>query len=68
MAASAGSGRRRARPRRNRNRRIVNDGYLDAAGMGFDLIIFDCDGRLVSQGLTNVLKNAVEAISVRMAP
>src|SRR6266481_3812622 len=30
-------------------------------------IVFDCDGRLVSQGLTNVLKNAVEAISVRMA-
>ncbi|HMI97191.1 MAG TPA: PAS domain-containing sensor histidine kinase [Micropepsaceae bacterium] len=28
-------------------------------------IIFDCDGRLVSQGLTNVLKNAIEAISAR---
>src|SRR5205814_8293151 len=28
---------------------------------------FDCDGRLVSQALTNVLKNAAEAISVRMA-
>jgi two-component system, NtrC family, nitrogen regulation sensor histidine kinase NtrY len=28
--------------------------------------IFECDGRLVSQALTNVLKNAVEAISVRM--
>jgi len=31
-----------------------------------DVIQFDCDGRLVSQALTNVLKNAVEAIAVRM--
>jgi two-component system nitrogen regulation sensor histidine kinase NtrY len=29
-------------------------------------LIFECDGRLVSQALTNVLKNAVEAIAVRM--
>ena len=29
-------------------------------------IAFDCDGRLVSQALTNVLKNAAEAISGRM--
>ena len=27
---------------------------------------FECDGRLVSQALTNVLKNAVEAITVRL--
>jgi two-component system nitrogen regulation sensor histidine kinase NtrY len=31
-----------------------------------DAIMFDCDGRLVSQALTNVLKNAVEAIIVRV--
>ena len=30
-------------------------------------VLFDCDGRLVSQALTNVLKNAVEAILVRIA-
>src|SRR5258708_5194609 len=30
-------------------------------------VVFECDGRLVSQALTNVLKNAVEAIAVRMA-
>ena len=30
-------------------------------------VTFECDGRLVSQALTNVLKNAVEAIAVRMA-
>jgi len=30
-------------------------------------IAFDCDGRLVSQALTNVLKNAAEAIAGRMA-
>jgi two-component system nitrogen regulation sensor histidine kinase NtrY len=29
-------------------------------------VVFECDGRLVSQALTNVLKNAVEAIAVRM--
>jgi two-component system, NtrC family, nitrogen regulation sensor histidine kinase NtrY len=30
-------------------------------------VVFDCDGRLVSQALTNVLKNAAEAIAARMA-
>ena len=30
-------------------------------------IVFDCDGRLVSQALINVLKNAAEAIAARMA-
>ncbi|MGQ0741267.1 MAG: ATP-binding protein, partial [Alphaproteobacteria bacterium] len=30
-----------------------------------DTIHFECDGRLVSQALTNVLKNAVEAIAAR---
>jgi two-component system, NtrC family, nitrogen regulation sensor histidine kinase NtrY len=30
-------------------------------------VIFECDGRLVSQALTNVLKNAVESIAVRMS-
>jgi two-component system nitrogen regulation sensor histidine kinase NtrY len=34
--------------------------------MPTDTVIFECDGRLVSQALTNVLKNAVEAIAVRM--
>jgi two-component system nitrogen regulation sensor histidine kinase NtrY len=34
--------------------------------MPTDPVIFECDGRLVSQALTNVLKNAVEAIVVRM--
>src|SRR6185312_11815838 len=29
-------------------------------------VVFDCDGRLVSQALTNVLKNAAEAIAARM--
>jgi len=29
-------------------------------------VVFECDGRLVSQALTNVLKNAVEAIAARM--
>jgi two-component system, NtrC family, nitrogen regulation sensor histidine kinase NtrY len=29
-------------------------------------VVFECDGRLVSQALTNVLKNAIEAIAVRM--
>ncbi len=29
-------------------------------------VVFECDGRLVSQALTNVLKNAVEAIATRM--
>jgi len=32
-----------------------------------DAIVFECDGRLVSQALTNVLKNAVEAIAARLA-
>jgi len=32
-----------------------------------DPIHFECDGRLVSQALTNVLKNAIEAISARIA-
>jgi two-component system nitrogen regulation sensor histidine kinase NtrY len=32
-----------------------------------DPIHFECDGRLVSQALTNVLKNALEAINARMA-
>ena len=32
-----------------------------------DPIVFECDGRLVSQALTNVLKNAVESIGTRMA-
>jgi two-component system nitrogen regulation sensor histidine kinase NtrY len=32
-----------------------------------DPIVFECDGRLVSQALTNVLKNAVEAIASRLA-
>jgi two-component system nitrogen regulation sensor histidine kinase NtrY len=32
-----------------------------------DPIPFECDGRLVSQALTNVLKNAVESIGTRMA-
>jgi two-component system nitrogen regulation sensor histidine kinase NtrY len=31
-----------------------------------DPIHFECDGRLVSQALTNVLKNALEAINARM--
>jgi two-component system nitrogen regulation sensor histidine kinase NtrY len=31
-----------------------------------DPIHFECDGRLVSQALTNVLKNAIEAISARI--
>ncbi len=31
-----------------------------------DPIHFECDGRLVSQALTNVLKNALEAIQARM--
>ncbi len=30
-------------------------------------IVFDCDGRLVSQALINVLKNAAEAVAARMA-
>jgi two-component system nitrogen regulation sensor histidine kinase NtrY len=30
-------------------------------------IVFDCDGRLVSQALINVLKNAAEAIAARLA-
>ncbi len=30
-----------------------------------DTIHFECDGRLVAQALTNVLKNAVEAIATR---
>jgi two-component system nitrogen regulation sensor histidine kinase NtrY len=30
-------------------------------------ILFDCDGRLVSQALINVLKNAAEAIAARIA-
>jgi two-component system nitrogen regulation sensor histidine kinase NtrY len=30
-------------------------------------IVFDCDGRLVSQALLNVLKNAAEAVAARMA-
>ena len=30
-----------------------------------DPIAIDCDGRLVSQALTNVLKNAVEAVDTR---
>ena len=29
-------------------------------------LMFDCDGRLVSQALTNVLKNATEAIGARI--
>jgi len=32
-----------------------------------DLIWFECDGRLVSQALTNVLKNATESIAARNA-
>jgi two-component system nitrogen regulation sensor histidine kinase NtrY len=32
-----------------------------------DPIHFECDGRLVSQALTNVLKNALEAINARMS-
>jgi two-component system nitrogen regulation sensor histidine kinase NtrY len=32
-----------------------------------DPVQFECDGRLVSQALTNVLKNALEAINARMA-
>ena len=32
-----------------------------------DPIHFECDGRLVAQALTNVLKNAIEAISARIA-
>jgi two-component system nitrogen regulation sensor histidine kinase NtrY len=32
-----------------------------------DPIQFECDGRLVSQALTNVLKNALEAINARMS-
>jgi two-component system nitrogen regulation sensor histidine kinase NtrY len=28
-------------------------------------VVFECDGRLVSQALTNVLKNAAEAIAAR---
>jgi two-component system, NtrC family, nitrogen regulation sensor histidine kinase NtrY len=32
-----------------------------------ELIKFECDGRLVSQALTNVLKNATEAIGAREA-
>jgi two-component system nitrogen regulation sensor histidine kinase NtrY len=32
-----------------------------------DPIVFDCDGRLVSQALINVLKNAAEAIAANMA-
>jgi len=32
-----------------------------------DLIWFECDGRLVSQALTNVLKNATEGIAARNA-
>jgi two-component system nitrogen regulation sensor histidine kinase NtrY len=32
-----------------------------------DPVQFECDGRLVSQALTNVLKNALEAISARMS-
>ena len=31
-----------------------------------DPVHFECDGRLVSQALTNVLKNALEAINARM--
>ena len=31
-----------------------------------DPVHFECDGRLVSQALTNVLKNALEAITARM--
>ncbi len=32
-----------------------------------EAIQFECDGRLVSQALTNVLKNAVESVGARMA-
>jgi two-component system nitrogen regulation sensor histidine kinase NtrY len=32
-----------------------------------DPVYFECDGRLVSQALTNVLKNALEAIHARMS-
>ncbi len=32
-----------------------------------ELVWFECDGRLVSQALTNVLKNATESIAVRGA-
>jgi len=32
-----------------------------------DPVYFECDGRLVSQALTNVLKNATEAIATREA-
>ncbi|HUJ03500.1 MAG TPA: PAS domain-containing sensor histidine kinase [Rhizomicrobium sp.] len=32
-----------------------------------DTVYFECDGRLVSQAFTNVLKNAVEAIGARVA-
>jgi two-component system, NtrC family, nitrogen regulation sensor histidine kinase NtrY len=31
-----------------------------------DPVHFECDGRLVSQALTNVLKNALEAVNARM--
>ena len=30
-------------------------------------LVFECDGRLVAQALTNVLKNAIEAIAARRA-
>jgi two-component system, NtrC family, nitrogen regulation sensor histidine kinase NtrY len=32
-----------------------------------EMIWFDCDGRLVSQALTNVIKNATESIEARIA-
>jgi two-component system nitrogen regulation sensor histidine kinase NtrY len=47
--------------------RVANPNIAFEVRLSPEAITCECDGRLVSQALTNVLKNAVEAIGARQA-
>ena len=47
--------------------RVANPQIVFETKAPKDTVYLECDGRLVSQAFTNVLKNAVEAIGARMA-